>query len=1168
MRLTALHLKAFGPFSDQVLPLGAEKQLLVLVHGLNEAGKSSALRAIAGLRFGIPRTSEDKFLHDYKQMRIGGVFVDASGKEYSLMRRKGTVNTLKYADFNLGNLESDDPVAAEIERLLTAGLSADDYHSVFSLDHDSMRKGGRALAKGEGEIGAALFEASSGVENVTKILAELDAKARSHYSPAAQTKNARINMALSEYKTQVEQYKETQVKPTKWEAIAKASREAAEQLQSALQEHNQLSSQQLQLKELISVGPILASLEQATRITQELDDVPLLAETAAAERATAEAGLSDAIADTKTNQAEIEAQNALIDDIELDPDILEVAQSVSRLHAAATNITQLRTLIATAEGDVDSRTKAFNACAEAIDATRQADDLLQKAPTATRKAQIKEIMDALVETERAFLQHEQSAPGEAATSDQGDKSVPDATLLAAVRVALDEVARNTETLQQLHRLPNELKTAERAVDAALSAVNLPDEQAARTIRPLLGATIDHARQQQTELDSKLAEKTKRIEEMDEGISERNAEIDALLAHGKVPTHQDVRDARTHRQEGWNLVKQVYIENSQPDVRPFTKGRALPEVYEESVDGADSLIDELASDTARTARLESIREQLSNIEGDKVLRQGEIEAIASQQDVFGKNWEQTLSQAGIPFMQPAEVRDWQGLLQVAMTAMNNAQVKRDELDQAKGVECALSEKLRTAVAGLGITVVDDTSSLGTLEAVAKDDIKQVELRIQDKVNAAGQAMQLEKQAAQYARAAKTLAEKVEQAKGAFANHLEMLLLGENDTPVMAKARLSEFEMLVAANASLEEAKSRLTNNEMQLEVYTGMAQSIADALSQELPDDLTLAAERWSTRLLAAQDKQTNSNLTEQRLQAAKKALSENQAKETRHQATLNRLCATARVQTSQELPSAEEQSIRKRQATRDANAAADQLTSATLRSAEELKILLAGREPEALRAEETRIAHELIHAGEKLERARSLDETARRELDSISSSDAAAAAADAMASAAATVRNTLPLQIRSRLAHALLQEAVRRFKERSQAPMLKSASEYFAQITGGEFEALLSDDSGDTPAIVGKRRDGDLLSVEAMSEGTRDQLFLALRLAALKLQRDRGVALPVILDDVLMASDDVRSGHIFKALAEFSKAGQVIVFTHHNHLCEVARRNVNEDALAIVELRR
>ncbi|MGH7750968.1 MAG: ATP-binding protein, partial [Candidatus Dormibacteria bacterium] len=176
--------------------------------------------------------------------------------------------------------------------------------------------------------------------------------------------------------------------------------------------------------------------------------------------------------------------------------------------------------------------------------------------------------------------------------------------------------------------------------------------------------------------------------------------------------------------------------------------------------------------------------------------------------------------------------------------------------------------------------------------------------------------------------------------------------------------------------------------------------------------------------------------------------------------------------------------------------------------------------------------------------------------------------ADAMAGAAATVRNTLPLQIRTRLAHALLQEAVRRFKERSQAPMLKSASGYFAQITGNEFEGLINDDSNESPVIAAKRPGGAILSVEAMSDGTRDQLYLALRLAALKLQRERGVDLPVILDDVLMASDDVRAGCIFKALADFSASGQVIVFTHHDHLCDVARRNVDHDAIAVVELKR
>ena len=54
MRLLRLHLLAFGPFTGQVLDFGEAGQRLVLVHGPNEAGKSSALRAVSDLRFGIP----------------------------------------------------------------------------------------------------------------------------------------------------------------------------------------------------------------------------------------------------------------------------------------------------------------------------------------------------------------------------------------------------------------------------------------------------------------------------------------------------------------------------------------------------------------------------------------------------------------------------------------------------------------------------------------------------------------------------------------------------------------------------------------------------------------------------------------------------------------------------------------------------------------------------------------------------------------------------------------------------------------------------------------------------------------------------------------------------------------------------------------------------------
>ena len=132
--------------------------------------------------------------------------------------------------------------------------------------------------------------------------------------------------------------------------------------------------------------------------------------------------------------------------------------------------------------------------------------------------------------------------------------------------------------------------------------------------------------------------------------------------------------------------------------------------------------------------------------------------------------------------------------------------------------------------------------------------------------------------------------------------------------------------------------------------------------------------------------------------------------------------------------------------------------------------------------------------------------------------------------------------------------------------MLKAASDYFRQMTGAEFLRLLSEDVDDELVLVAERKNGARITVDKMSEGTRDQLYLALRLAALEARRSAGANMPLILDDVLATSDDHRAALILKALAEFSRNTQVIVLTHHQHLVGVAQRNVPDDLLSVLNL--
>lgn len=82
-----------------------------------------------------------------------------------------------------------------------------------------------------------------------------------------------------------------------------------------------------------------------------------------------------------------------------------------------------------------------------------------------------------------------------------------------------------------------------------------------------------------------------------------------------------------------------------------------------------------------------------------------------------------------------------------------------------------------------------------------------------------------------------------------------------------------------------------------------------------------------------------------------------------------------------------------------------------------------------------------------------------------------------------------------------------------------------------------------------------------MSDGTADQLYLALRLAGVAEYLARNEAMPFIVDDILIKFDDGRAVAALKVLAELSIKTQVIFFTHHRHLVELAGENLDSSLL-------
>ena len=74
MRFRRLYLKAVGPFTDVELDFSAGERGMHIVHGPNEAGKSSALSALSDLLFGFEKETSNDFIHNYRELRVGAAY--------------------------------------------------------------------------------------------------------------------------------------------------------------------------------------------------------------------------------------------------------------------------------------------------------------------------------------------------------------------------------------------------------------------------------------------------------------------------------------------------------------------------------------------------------------------------------------------------------------------------------------------------------------------------------------------------------------------------------------------------------------------------------------------------------------------------------------------------------------------------------------------------------------------------------------------------------------------------------------------------------------------------------------------------------------------------------------------------------------------------------------
>ncbi|GAA0471131.1 AAA family ATPase [Alkalibacillus silvisoli] len=123
-------------------------------------------------------------------------------------------------------------------------------------------------------------------------------------------------------------------------------------------------------------------------------------------------------------------------------------------------------------------------------------------------------------------------------------------------------------------------------------------------------------------------------------------------------------------------------------------------------------------------------------------------------------------------------------------------------------------------------------------------------------------------------------------------------------------------------------------------------------------------------------------------------------------------------------------------------------------------------------------------------------------------------------------------------AKGLLQDTKARYQYEYLPKILAHTSKLFSEITNGAYQDVqFSKDE----SLIAQHRDGKWFDVRQLSEGTADQLYIALRLALNESLSD-AQGFPFVLDDAFVHFDESRRQQMMKILLKQTKKQQLIYF--------------------------
>ncbi len=1024
------------------------------------------------------------------------------------------------------------------------GITEERFFSEFALDHDKLVEGGNDFLSNKGDVGQSLFAAGHGLVGLQSFMDGIREQAGEIYS---QKKRKGIVELVKQFNEKKKESKQSAVNTSFWDKLDKKYRKQQEASRNIAAQIEQLNKDKIRFERLSRTFPLIIKRNICLDKLSAFEGFTPIPESITEDRKNIINSIQTTRDAITRNEIKIKQLVADIEALEIPKTVIQLSSSIQTLLEDLGSYKSAQKDVIGLQGEYEQIKASIDSMLDNIKSGMTLEDAQSLNLRTSEHNEIQSVIEEHNKIVGCLDNHNKNLKKVLSkyiqTRERIDKMEKPLDL-ALLKKEMANITKKGDLHSMLNKINNQIMLKKKQISIELGIMGIENmvlDKVAKMNVPDV-TVIDKYIKKFDTLDRLLDKSNEEIIRIKGEYGDCEAKLKQLHAISNVFSADELKQIRDERDKGWGFVKRAWLKNEDisVDATEYIRDLSLDQAYERDVKKSDEIADSRYDQADQGAKVDQLNINLKALE--KRLSQADTENQTHQKAMkaLKAEWKTLWVKSGIDPGFPNEMRDWRQNLSTIWDKIATLRTESVEAD-------SISKEIITCISRLNkcLDKKYNEDNLNSFLSYCGSIVEKSEQITQKKNEYEMRISEYKSEETMLRSDIKDYEQALEAWNVKWSELISRFGLNPDNSTKEVTTMILQVQEVFIKQKELKEKKKRIEQIKNADNIFED---DLAKLLTNVAPDLTSLSPLEASGRLREiveiAKSNQIKKTTLEKGLKENKITLEQDNSTLRSQQKRIDELCRQAACDNVDELISKEEKSAHFRSFEVDLQTIEDQLINTGGGSVDEINSEAASTDRETVNLKLGGIKSNMTNL---IDNKTSVDRAVgelKNQLDGIDGGNIAAQAAEDAETILTKIKEHARKYLKLTLALKVIEQEIECYRKKNESPLLAKASKYYMKLTLGSFTGLAISYEGEQPAIVGVRPDNRHTEVNEMSGGSRDQLYLSLRLAALSIYLETSEPMPFIVDDILIKFDDDRAKATLEILSEISNKTQVLFFTH------------------------